>query len=103
MRIRPTVLVMAAALAFPVAARAQTVRGRVLDDSTGVPIGLVEVRLLDVHGTQRGGAVSADDGAFTIIVPDSGLYRLHATRLGYDSVTCTAASSLCLSRRPGAA
>jgi hypothetical protein len=59
MRSRTTLLLAVVALATPLPAMAQAVRGRVMDDSTGVPIGLVEVRLLDAQGAQRGGAVSA--------------------------------------------
>lgn len=77
---------LCASLLMPAVARAQAVRGRVLDDSTGTAIGQVSLTLLDSAGVAVGSTITGDNGAFILPAPDSGRYRLHADRLGYTSV-----------------
>ena len=62
---------------------AQTVRGQVLDDSTGTGLAGTRVNLLQQDGdvVQRG--LTGQDGAFRLEAPRGGLYRVRARRLGY--------------------
>jgi hypothetical protein len=72
------------AAAAPLAA--QTVRGRVTDASTGVPIVGAVVLLLDSAGARLGGILSGPDGLFRLIAPANGVYRLRAEMIGRRSI-----------------
>lgn len=63
---------------------AQTVRGTVVDDESGVPMGTVEVALLGTDDSIVGRYVTDENGRFVARMPDAGLYRLRATRIGYE-------------------
>ena len=75
------------ALATPAHSHAQTIMGRILDDTRETPIAEALVRLLDRDGEERGQAMSDATGRFTITPPDPGEYYLEATRIGYQRAT----------------
>jgi hypothetical protein len=64
-------------------ARAQSVRGQVLDDSTGLGLLGARVELLDLGGQVVQQGVTPQNGAFRLLAPRPGRYRLTARRLGY--------------------
>ena len=67
---------------------AQSVRGRVVDDTSGAPVGGVAITLLDDAGRESERDVrSADDGTFRIHAPGQGAYRVVARRIGYSPLT----------------
>ncbi|MGH7699611.1 MAG: carboxypeptidase-like regulatory domain-containing protein, partial [Gemmatimonadales bacterium] len=61
----------------------QTLRGTVVDATSGAPISMAHVTLLRGSGTIVQSNVTATDGSFIIRVPEPGVYRLRATRIGY--------------------
>ena len=69
---------------------AQSVRGRVVDDESGVPMGTVEVALLATDDSIVGRYVTDENGRFVARMPDVGSYRLRATRIGYEPSTSDA-------------
>lgn len=69
--------------ALPSPVRAQTLVGRVLDESRGGPVGGALVRLLDRDGDERAQSLADDQGRFLLRPPEEGEYYLEATRLGY--------------------
>ena len=69
---------------------AQTVRGTVVDDESGVPMGTVEVALLGTDDSIVGWYVTDENGRFVARMPDAALYRLRATRIGYEPSTSDA-------------
>ena len=62
---------------------AQTVVGRVLDDTRESPISGAAVRLLDRDGKEKAEALADSLGRFVITPPGEGEYYLEATRIGY--------------------
>jgi hypothetical protein len=74
-----------AALA-PVAAHAQTVVGRVLD-ARGAPLPSTVVALLDSARRPLEGALTGDDGAFTLRAPRPGRYWVVGERVGSAGAT----------------
>jgi len=70
------------ALARP--ATAQTIQGRVLDEEDDRPVSTALVRLVDEAGEER--ALTAADamGAYRLVAPEPGIYRIEAERIGYD-------------------
>ncbi|MEO6445584.1 MAG: SusC/RagA family TonB-linked outer membrane protein [Gemmatimonadaceae bacterium] len=56
-----------------------TITGKVVDSTSGLPLGSVTVQVV---GTSRG-AMSRGDGEFTIVNVPAGAQRLRATRIGY--------------------
>lgn len=68
---------------------AQAVRGRVLDEHTEVPVGVVSVSLLvGTRGNEVVSGVLTDSlGRFMIRSGGEGRYRLNAQRIGYREVT----------------
>ncbi len=71
-------------LGFGGDAGAQTVEGRVLDGEDERPVATAVVRLVDADGDEQ--AVTAADslGRYSLEVPEPGIYRLRAERIGYD-------------------
>jgi len=66
----------------------QTVRGTLLDQGTGQPIGGAFIVLLDEQGERPGrdiGTLTGDDGRFQLRPPEPGRYRLRAERIGFRS------------------
>jgi hypothetical protein len=76
-------------LALPMAARAQTVRGRVTTTDGTVASGAT-VLLLDSAGVTRGGAFVDAAGAFTIHAPKPGHFVLEVQRIGLRSTRSAA-------------
>jgi hypothetical protein len=64
-------------------ARGQVVRGTVVAELTGLPVGQAVVQLVDSSGTKRLGAFSDDSGHFAIRAPGDGRYILRAERIGF--------------------
>ena len=69
---------------------AQTVQGTVVDAESGVPIYTAEVALLTTDGGAASRALTDTRGRFVFGVPDSGSFRLRATRFGYVPFTTDA-------------
>jgi hypothetical protein len=74
----------AVVLAGPLAA--QAVNGTVLDDDSGLPVRAVLVELRTARGRALGTAVTDSAGTFRLNVPEAGVFRLRAKRLGYQDV-----------------
>jgi hypothetical protein len=79
-------LLFVALFLVPAALAAQTVRGHLVEEGTGLPIDGALLVLLDVDGGQRAGSLSNPAGRFEIQAPAAGRYRLRAERIGYRSV-----------------
>ena len=65
---------------------AQTLQGRVLDDSDETPVATALVRLVDEAGELSGVGAADSTGFFRIVAPAPGVYRLRAERIGYEDV-----------------
>ena len=68
-------------------AAAQEIRGRLLEDATGLPIEAAAVTLVDEKGVDLGTVLTDSAGQFLLRLPTGGRYTLRAERLGYESVT----------------
>lgn len=76
------------ALAQPDSVDAQTIRGQVIDESTGQPLESVLLTLVDPDGNDANpGSRSNERGVFTINAPAAGDWRVRAVRIGYGRVT----------------
>ncbi|HSJ09473.1 MAG TPA: carboxypeptidase-like regulatory domain-containing protein [Longimicrobiales bacterium] len=80
---RLTTPLMLLLLASPAAA--QSVTGRVVDDATGAPLMLVELRLLDETGAARNRVASDSAGIFRLHAT-AGRYIVEASLIGYSTV-----------------
>ena len=78
---------LAALLLIAPGAQAQTLRGVVQDESTGVAIEGALLLLLDGGGDLMGTILSDETGAFLLRAAASGRYSLRAERLGYATYT----------------
>jgi len=76
------VLALLGVVAQPVGA--QTIVGRVLDDTRNSPVAGAIVRLLDEGDEERAQAIADSLGRFTLAPPGNGRYVLEAVRLGYE-------------------
>lgn len=65
---------------------AQSVAGRVLDNGSDAPVLGVLVELRTERGGDSGSALTDSLGAFRLEVPGPGIFRLRATRIGYQRV-----------------
>lgn len=84
--LRTLAAVWALAIAGPLSAQAtQGIRGTVSEEGTGRAIGGAFLALLDHDGERVAGGLSRDDGSFLVRVPQPGLYRLRAERIGFRS------------------
>jgi len=74
---------------FPLAAAAQEARprlsGLLLTEGSGVPVEGAHVRLVDPADSVRAEALSDARGAFSLLMPPAGVYRLRVARIGYES------------------
>lgn len=77
------------AVSVPARARAQIVRGHVVDAGSGQPLYGAIVALMDASGAQVAAAISDADGYATLPAPMPGRYRLQARRIGFRSTTST--------------
>ncbi len=68
-------------------ASAQSVRGTVRDDESGVPLQRADVTLLARRDSVVGRTITDEDGRFVLRLPNPGAYRLRATRVGYAPAT----------------
>lgn len=64
---------------------AQTVQGELVEQGTGEPINGALIVLLDEGEEQHGGALTGENGQFTLRAPAPGRYTLRAERIGYMS------------------
>ena len=78
---------LAAALLLAAPAAAQTLRGRVLDASTGQPVAGATVTATTAEGRRAARAATGPDGAFSLQLRRAGPHRLSAERLGYRAAT----------------
>ncbi len=62
---------------------AQVVTGRIVDATSGQPVGTGFVVLLDQEQREVARALSTSDGQFTLRAPRAGTYRLRSERIGY--------------------
>ncbi len=86
MRCRQYLLVTAClVLAWRCPARAQSVRGELIDEATGRPIDAAFVILLDAQHVRRAGSLTDSSGRFVLRAPAPGRYTLRADRIGYRS------------------
>ncbi len=65
-------------------ATAQLVHGYVMDATTGERLSASYVAIFDTLGKPVGTGFAGPTGDFTLRAPRKGVYRLHASRLGYD-------------------
>ncbi len=68
-------------------ARAQAVRGLVVEEGSARPIDLVFIVLIDDAGFEADRALSDESGRFRLTAQRPGAYRLRAERIGYQTVT----------------
>lgn len=69
--------------ASPAGLISQTVRGRVIDRTSGVPVARGFVILLDSSGVEIARALSDDQGRFLMKAASAGSYRLQSKRIGF--------------------
>jgi hypothetical protein len=77
----------AAALATPLAAGAQAVRGAIIDETTRQPVIGAVVGLVDGGGQEIVTTLSSETGRFVLRAPAAGAYALRTRRIGLRSVT----------------
>ena len=79
-------LILAAALSVCVAPiRAQTVRGRVIDATSGQPVDKVNVVLTRVDGARVGQVTTDPTGLFIFTAQNAGEYRLSASHIAFQA------------------
>jgi hypothetical protein len=71
------------AVALPVVARAQVVRGVVVDEASGRAMPGIVVVLLDSAGKRLAGVLADDGGRYAIRIAVPGSYGIRAERIGY--------------------
>jgi hypothetical protein len=82
-----TLLVALAGLAVaPDAGAGQTIQGHVVDAGDGRGVATAIVRLVDESGEQRAVSAADSSGAYRIMAPGPGVFRLRAERIGYVSM-----------------
>ena len=82
-----TAVVLVALIATVAAeASSQTIRGRVLEEDTGVPVSGAMVVLTDSSGQLAARRLTDNLGSFLLSAPRAGTYRIQADRIGYASV-----------------
>lgn len=64
-------------------------RGTVVEDGTGTPLGVVDLRLLDAENEALAAGLSDEEGRFQIEVPVAGTYSLSVRRIGYAPVVAS--------------
>lgn len=76
-------LILVVLLAAPLAAHAQAVEGRLVDDGTGEAVAQGRVALMRADGRVVGRARTEEDGTFRIAAAAAGVYRIRGERAGY--------------------
>jgi hypothetical protein len=74
-----------AVLLHSVHLQAQSVRGTLVEEGSGIPIEGAFVVLLDASDSTVAGTLTDDLGVFLLQAPAAGLYAVRAERIGYDS------------------
>lgn len=67
-------------------AAAQTIRGKVLDDATGAPIGDVTINVLEPSGATMASARTNTTGDFLLTLPRAGQILLYVQHIAYQSL-----------------
>lgn len=67
-------------------AAAQTIRGKVLEDATGSPIGGVVITVLEPSGTAIGSTQTSPTGDFLLSLPRGGQIVLHVQHIAFQSL-----------------
>ncbi|HEX6372028.1 MAG TPA: carboxypeptidase-like regulatory domain-containing protein [Longimicrobium sp.] len=80
---RPALLLALCILPAAVPADAQTVRGRVLEAESGVPVPGALVRLLEPGGARVAAVLADSAGRYRLSAPAAGTYTLRAERVGF--------------------
>jgi hypothetical protein len=80
------VLALVFTLGFAAPTAAQTIRGIVLDGTTGQPLPFSVITLATETGQGLGTVLSGQDGSFTFPTRTAGAYILEITRIGYVTV-----------------
>lgn len=80
-------LLLLSLLSIAIPARAQSVRGTVLDAGTEAVVEGAIATLLDESGGVRGAALTDEAGGFRLPAPGPGTYRLRVERIGYATLT----------------
>jgi hypothetical protein len=75
-----------ALLTVPGVGHAQTLKGTILDSSTGEPVTLTFVALLEEGREMVVSTLGEEDGSFSVTAPESGDYFLYVARSGYSTV-----------------
>jgi hypothetical protein len=68
------------------AARAQSIRGEIRDETTKQPIARVTVSLLDAKDSTLRNVLSSDSGRFSVTLPGPGTYSLSLRRVGWSQL-----------------
>jgi hypothetical protein len=84
---RSLLAALALLLIAPADSSAQWLRGRVLDDASGLPIAGARLDLIASRGGIVATAISDEAGDFFVKAPLSDIYRLHAQAFGYGAAT----------------
>jgi hypothetical protein len=79
----PILLLLLLLLLLPARSAAQTLIGRVLDQSNDRPVAGATVALVSPEGAERGRVLTDVGGRFTLTPPEGGEYQLLASGLGY--------------------
>ena len=74
-------------LGLPAGARAQQIRGTILDDATELPVALAQVQLLRNDGRVLQSLLSDTLGEFVLPAPRRDSVRVRVERIGYATVT----------------
>ena len=82
---RLLIVAMLVASLVPAIARAQLIRGQVLESGSRQPLYGSIIVLLDSSGAQVAGAITDEHGRFTLPAPAPGRYSLRANRIGFRS------------------
>lgn len=80
---RRAIVAAATLIACAAPAAAQLVSGTVLEEGTGQPVAGAVIEVFDTTGLQRASAVADTSGAFRILVPQPGVYRLRVSHIAY--------------------
>jgi hypothetical protein len=85
----PHAVVLAILLAYAPSgpAWAQSIRGTVVEDGSGTPVGTVDVAVVGGDDSILAQYVTDENGRFVARMSEAGSYRLRVTRLGYQSST----------------
>jgi hypothetical protein len=89
MLLRVSVLILCALGLAAMPARAQIVRGTVVDSASGRPVPGSTVQVTDSSGTRVGTILADADGRFVFRVPRAGRYALRVQRIGYRASATT--------------